>query len=189
LNFALARKKSGWTAQHRQKEEQDRLDSERERGELEAEIRAPLKRNGWNMNHGCSLRRLHRRHLLIGLKQASLPGEIPMVPLAPKPAEPEPAHGVAGKRPLKQLIAFFAIAAFTVGVRTVHPSPTANATPRILEEKAPPIPEVAVQASAHQTTPFAVEAAPVRSINATPTKEELVRTAFGQRREGKPLGK
>ena len=143
MNFALARKKSGWTAQHRQKEEQDRLDSERERGELEAEIRAPLKRNGWNMNHGCSLRRLHRRHLLIGLKQASLPGEIPMVPLAPKPAEPEPAHGVAGKRPLKQLIAFFAIAAFTVGVRTVHPSPTANATPRILEEKAPPTPEVA----------------------------------------------
>ncbi len=98
---------------------------------------------------------------------------------APRPAEPEkrsPSDGAAGKNPLKELIAFLAIAAFIVvcgvlvylNIREPHsPSPQAQG------EKVPPRSETALQPSQPQTTPFAVEVAPVRSISATPTKEQL----------------
>jgi formylglycine-generating enzyme required for sulfatase activity len=113
------------------------------------------------------------------------PGETMKVyPLGPKPVESEgkpPSNGAAGKSPLKQLIAFLAIAAFLVvcGVLVYLNIRAPNAAShQILGEKVSPRSETTDQQRKHKTTPFAVETTPVPSISATPTKEELVRTAL-----------
>jgi hypothetical protein len=163
-------------AQRKQKDEQDRLDSEREQGKrIAAEI--PARQEKERLEHESRMQppAVAPSTPSDRSKAQEAPGEtLKVYPLAPKPVEPDeglPSSGAAGKSPLKQFIAFSAIAAFIVvcGVLVYLDIKEPH--------RQPPQPKQ-VGAPVHQTTPFAAEAASVPLISATPTKEEPARTAL-----------
>lgn len=152
----------------RQKQERDRLDSERER--IAAEIHARQEKE-LELESRMQPPPVAPSTASDRSKADEPPDEMPNVyPLAPKTAEPEktpPSDGVARKSPLKRLIAFLAIATFTAvcgvlvylgiiaphspspqsePITAVSPNPTVIASPTV-EEKAPKRSETAIQPS------------------------------------------
>jgi hypothetical protein len=60
-------------AERKQREDAERLDESQASGSELRQRSMHVRKKNWNLNHGCNLRRSHRRQLLIGLKRTSLP--------------------------------------------------------------------------------------------------------------------